>query len=108
MKGNTWPGAYLPGSLPATERYGGRRRVDDREILSEDEFRLFAQLRDIRQQIAAREAVPRYDRRRLRGTQGCAGGDQFHQSAPGAQAEGEAGFISAGTEASYRRTHPMI
>jgi len=51
---------YLPGSQPAPEQPGGRRRIDYKEVLSEDDFSLFAQLRDVRKQLAAGEAIPVY------------------------------------------------
>ena len=51
---------YLLGSPPSAEKGGGRRRVDYKEVLSEEDFGLFAQLRDVRKQVAASEAIPVY------------------------------------------------
>lgn len=53
---------YLPSQsekLPGVNR-GGKARIDYREVLSEQEFALFARLRDWRKEEAAKEAVPVY------------------------------------------------
>lgn len=49
----------LPGSIHAT---GGNKppKVDYKEVLSEEEFALFSQLREHRKQVADREAIPVY------------------------------------------------
>lgn len=39
---------------------GDRHRIDYREVLTPDQFELFAKLRTLRQQIAKEEAVPVY------------------------------------------------
>ena len=49
-----------PGPLPAGLKAGGGRRVDYREILSEADFAVFAQLRALRKSVAEAEAVPPY------------------------------------------------
>ena len=51
---------YLLGPAPAGQKDGGRRRIDYKEVLSEEDFGLFAQLRDVRKQLAATEAIPVY------------------------------------------------
>ncbi len=53
---------YLEGGrTQGARRPGGKsRRVDYREVLSEDDFAVFARLRDVRKELAAREAVPAY------------------------------------------------
>lgn len=47
-------------SAPGTAKTSKRGRVDYREILSEQDFALFARLRDLRKSLAQREAVPPY------------------------------------------------
>jgi superfamily II DNA helicase RecQ len=54
---------YLPvGSKLRTEmpRYGQKERIDYKEKLPADQFRIFANLRDLRKEIAQAEAVPIY------------------------------------------------
>jgi superfamily II DNA helicase RecQ len=51
------PGA-LPEALKAEQ--ASARRVDYREVLSEDDFAVFAKLRELRKQIAETEGVPPY------------------------------------------------
>ena len=53
---------YLPGASDrsANNDKGSRRRVDYREVLSPEEFALFAKLRDWRKVTAAKESVPVY------------------------------------------------
>lgn len=52
---------YLEGSPVSTGRPGpSRGKVDYKEILSAEEFTLFAKLRDLRKEIAQAEAVPVY------------------------------------------------
>jgi len=52
---------YLLGPRPTSEQQGGgRRRVDYKELLSEDDFSLFAQLRERRKQLAAKDVIPVY------------------------------------------------
>jgi len=46
-----------PGSGPQGQR---RPRVDYKELLSEQEFTLFARLRSLRKELAEREGVPAY------------------------------------------------
>lgn len=47
-------------SGPPAERGGGRERVDYKEVLSPDDFALFARLRDWRKAAAEKEGVPVY------------------------------------------------
>ena len=51
-----------PGSKPKTEppRFGQRERIDYKEKLTSEQFQVFAQLRDLRKEIAQAEAVPMY------------------------------------------------
>ncbi len=50
-------GARPPGGGPS----GGRsKRVDYKEVLSEEDFAVFARLRDVRKALATQEAVPVY------------------------------------------------
>ena len=51
---------YLLGPPPTDKKGGERRRVDYKEVLSEDDFGVFAQLRDARKELAASEAIPVY------------------------------------------------
>ena len=52
---------YLLNSpLPEGKGGGGRPRADYKEILSADDFALFARLRDARKQLAGTEAIPVY------------------------------------------------
>jgi superfamily II DNA helicase RecQ len=39
---------------------GARGRVDYKELLSEEDFKVFVRLREVRKQLAAREAIPVY------------------------------------------------
>ena len=48
------------GGSPFNTKPSNRTRTDYREILSPDEFSLFAKLRDWRKEIAQQEAVPVY------------------------------------------------
>jgi superfamily II DNA helicase RecQ len=50
-----------PAGSPQGGRFGaGRERVDYREVLSAEDFAVFAKLRDLRKEIAQGEAVPVY------------------------------------------------
>ena len=54
---------YLEGGAAGgnTGRYSGRsKRVDYKEVLSEEDFAVYARLRDGRKELAAKEAVPVY------------------------------------------------
>ena len=55
---------YLLGPAPTASQFGapGRveRRVDYKEILSPEQFAVFAKLRDLRKQVADKEAIPAY------------------------------------------------
>jgi len=51
---------YLLGGPSPDGDSRGRRRVDYKEVLSEEDFSVFAKLRDVRKQLAAEEAVPVY------------------------------------------------
>ena len=51
---------YLDGVKPNADRSKGRARVDYKDVLSEEDFAVFAKLRDVRKQLAAVEAVPVY------------------------------------------------
>ncbi len=54
---------YVPGAKPRTGASGGneqRERIDYREKLPPEQFRVFAALRDLRKEIAQAEAVPVY------------------------------------------------
>jgi superfamily II DNA helicase RecQ len=53
---------YLEG-VPAgsgSKQGGGSARVDYKQVLSEDDFAIFARLRDVRKALAASEAAPVY------------------------------------------------
>jgi len=51
-----------PGSKSKTEppRFGQKDRIDYKEKLTPEQFQVFAQLRDLRKEIAQAEAVPMY------------------------------------------------
>ena len=49
---------YLDGAASKATGSPGRNRVDYKEVLSDDDFTLFARLREWRKEAAAREAVP--------------------------------------------------
>lgn len=53
---------YIEGSvLPSVNIAGGRRdRIDYKEVLGEQDFAVYAQLRDLRKSIAEQEGVPAY------------------------------------------------
>ncbi|MFV1968350.1 MAG: HRDC domain-containing protein [Pirellulaceae bacterium] len=51
---------YLHGAIAGGDKGKGRSRVDYKEVLSEEDFALFARLRDLRKQLAAAEAIPVY------------------------------------------------
>ena len=54
---------YLEGGLSGARGKGlaqGGAKVDYKAILSEEEFILFARLRELRKQLAAAEAIPVY------------------------------------------------
>jgi superfamily II DNA helicase RecQ len=53
---------FLPGrtSEKGTKFGAGRSRIDYKEVLSADEFEVFAKLRDVRKEIAQAEAIPVY------------------------------------------------
>ncbi len=55
----TWTEEQKP--LPAQSQQNRSQRVDYKEILSETEFGIFAQLRDWRKKVAEREATPPYN-----------------------------------------------
>jgi superfamily II DNA helicase RecQ len=50
---------YLPGISPEGKG-GGRQRVDYKEILSAEDFAIFVRLRDVRKELAGKEAIPVY------------------------------------------------
>ena len=53
--------SYTEASGPAvTEGLGKKGRLDYREILTPEDFQVFARLRDLRKQLAERDAVPPY------------------------------------------------
>lgn len=47
--------------LSAQSKRDGAGRVDYREVLSPEEFRLFVRVRDLRKQVAAGEGIPVYN-----------------------------------------------
>ena len=51
---------YLLSSPSPEGKVGGRPRADYKEILSANDFAVFARLRDARKQLAATEAIPVY------------------------------------------------
>jgi len=51
---------YLTGVPASDERGRGRSRIDYKAVLSEEDFAVFARLRDIRKQLAADDAIPVY------------------------------------------------
>ena len=52
---------YIDGAVTSGSTKGkGRARVDYKEVLSEEDFAVFARLRDVRKELAAAEAVPVY------------------------------------------------
>ncbi len=51
---------YLLNSPIPEGKGGGRPRVDYKEVLSAEDFAVFARLRDARKQLAAAEAIPVY------------------------------------------------
>ncbi len=51
---------YLLNSPLPEVKVSGRPRVDYKEVLSADDFAVFARLRDARKQLAAAEAIPVY------------------------------------------------
>ena len=50
---------YLLGSTPEGKG-GGRQRVEYKEILSAEDFVVFVRLRDVRKELAGKEAIPVY------------------------------------------------
>lgn len=50
--------SYLDGDAPTPAR--GRGRIDYREILSAEDFAVYAQLRNLRKELAERDGVPAY------------------------------------------------
>lgn len=52
--------SYLDANQRRHTASGKRPKVDYREVLSEPDFALFAKLRNLRKQMAEREAVPAY------------------------------------------------
>lgn len=48
------------GNPPAGRLGGGKSKVGDREVLSPEDFPVFAKLRELRKAIAQQEAVPVY------------------------------------------------
>ena len=50
---------YLLGVAPEGKA-GGRQRVDYKEILSADDFAIFVRLREVRKELAGKEAIPVY------------------------------------------------
>ncbi|MFO7903244.1 MAG: HRDC domain-containing protein [Pirellulaceae bacterium] len=51
---------YIVSPTGSNQKGGGRRRVDYKELLSESDFAVFAQLRDARKRLADQEAIPVY------------------------------------------------
>jgi len=51
---------YLTGVPASDDRGRGRSRIDYKAVLSEEDFAVFARLRDVRKQLAADEAIPVY------------------------------------------------
>jgi hypothetical protein len=47
-----------PGSGPGSPGGGGRTKVDYKEVLTPEEFAVFARLRELRKQLAQAEAAP--------------------------------------------------
>ncbi|MBN2291350.1 MAG: HRDC domain-containing protein [Pirellulales bacterium] len=51
---------YIDGPPSGREKESSRRRVDYKEVLSESDFAVFVQLREVRKQLATDEAIPVY------------------------------------------------
>lgn len=51
---------YLLNSPSLEGKAGGRLRVDYKELLSADDFTVFVRLREVRKQLAGKEAIPVY------------------------------------------------
>ncbi len=51
---------YLLSSPIPEGKGGGRQRVDYKELLSADDFAVFARLREARKELAGKEAIPVY------------------------------------------------
>lgn len=51
---------YLLNSSPEDSKAGGRARVDYKQLLSVDDFAMFVRLREVRKELAGKEAVPVY------------------------------------------------
>ena len=56
---------YLHGTATGGPDYGspgrGARKVDYKELLTPEQFAVFARLRDLRKELATRDAVPVYN-----------------------------------------------
>jgi superfamily II DNA helicase RecQ len=53
---------YLPSGQPLSESPSSRKvRVDYRQVLNEADFQVFARLRELRKQLAEKQAVPVYN-----------------------------------------------
>lgn len=55
---------WVEGAAPAFPGQGKRDRVDYREVLGEDDFAVYSELRRLRKQLAEREGVPAYPKPR--------------------------------------------
>lgn len=52
---------YLEGALAGDQKASGRsKRIDYKEVLSEEDFLVFVRLRDARKELATAEAIPVY------------------------------------------------
>jgi superfamily II DNA helicase RecQ len=51
---------YLGGAASDSRGGSGRGRVDYKEVLSDEDFKVFVRLREVRKQLAAKEAIPVY------------------------------------------------
>ena len=59
-QGTFWVLAIEYAEQPTTASTNKRSRIDYKEVLSEDDFRVYAALRELRKEIAERESVPAY------------------------------------------------
>jgi len=61
-KGGCWSFCirYIQNLPPQPEPYASREKVDYKKVLGEEEFKVFSDLRELRKQIAAQDAVPAY------------------------------------------------
>ena len=61
-KGGCWSFCirYIPNMAPTEHFSSSKGKVDYKNLLGEDEFKVFSALREIRKQLAAQDAVPAY------------------------------------------------